>query len=150
MVNPYLKGRTQQILLSSSKDGFLKFWDLEQQCCLSSFSDELMTKIADFVMIPDLKAIVVGCGSDESHLKLYEVFLNENSCQLDVRIHKKIKKESTHKVLQLRYHSSKKLLSCLSSDNKLEFFKVTVGNEESIVKKMARVEKRKNLKRSRN
>lgn len=28
--NPYLKGRTQNILVSSSKDGFLKFWDLEQ------------------------------------------------------------------------------------------------------------------------
>ena len=29
MQNPFLKGKTQQILVSSSKDGFLKFWDLE-------------------------------------------------------------------------------------------------------------------------
>jgi WD40 repeat protein len=29
MENPYLKGRVQKILVSSSKDGFLKFWDLE-------------------------------------------------------------------------------------------------------------------------
>jgi len=66
--NPYLKGRTQNILVSSSKDGFLKFWDLEQQCCVSSFSDELMTKVSDFVMIPELKAIVAG---DDDSLKLY-------------------------------------------------------------------------------
>jgi U3 small nucleolar RNA-associated protein 12 len=29
MENPYLKGRVQKILVSSSKDGFLKFWCLE-------------------------------------------------------------------------------------------------------------------------
>ena len=30
IMNPYLKGLTQEILLTSSKDGFLKLWDLSQ------------------------------------------------------------------------------------------------------------------------
>lgn len=87
MKNPYLKGKTQQILVSSSKDGFLKFWDLEQQSCISSFSDELMTKVSGFVMIPELKAIVIGGGSEENHLKLYQVLIDEKTYLLDVKIH---------------------------------------------------------------
>ena len=87
MKNPYLKGKTQQILVSSSKDGFLKFWDLEQQSCISSFSYELMTKVSGFVMIPELKAIVIGGGSEENHLKLYQVFIDEKTYLLDVKIH---------------------------------------------------------------
>ena len=99
MNNPYLKGKTQQILVSSSKDGFLKFWDLEQQTCISSFSDELMTKVSDFVMIPELKAIIIGGGSEENHLKLYQVYIDEKTYLLDVKIHQKIKKESQGKVV---------------------------------------------------
>lgn len=98
MQNPYLKGRTQKILVSSSKDGFLKFWDLEQQSCVSSFSDELMTKVADFVMIPELKAIVAG---DDESLKLYQVIINPKTYILDVKIHPKLKRESQGKVLEL-------------------------------------------------
>ena len=138
------------MLISSSKDGFLKFWDLEQQSCLSSFSDELMTKIADFVLVPELKVIVVGCGSDATHLKLYQVFINEKTYLLDIKIQQKIKKESTGRVIEMRYDTSKRLLSCLNSDNKLEFFKVTIDNEESILKKMVRIEKRRSLKRTKN
>jgi hypothetical protein len=48
----------------------------------------------------------------------------------------------------MRYDGDKKLLTCLNSDNKLEFFKVNIDNDESLFKKMVRVEKRKGLKRS--
>jgi hypothetical protein len=37
-VNPQ-KGNEQTLLISSSKDGLLKFWDLEQQTCLLNTSD---------------------------------------------------------------------------------------------------------------
>jgi hypothetical protein len=44
------------------------------------------------------------------------------------------------------------MLSSLSSDNgnSLEFFKVIIDNQESILKKMVKVEKRKALKRTKN
>ena len=107
-----------------------------------------MTKIADFVLIPELKVIVAGCGTDGSHLKLYQVFINEKTYLLDVKIQPKIKKESAGKVIEMRYDADKRLLSWLSSDNKLEFFKINIDKEDSILKKMVRIEKRRNLKRS--
>ena len=107
-----------------------------------------MTRIADFVLIPELKVIVAGCGSDGSHLKLYQVFINEKTYCLDVKIQPKIKKESAGKVIEMQYDADKHLLTCLSSDNKLEFFKINIDSEESILKKMVRIEKRRNLKRS--
>jgi len=29
MINPFFDGKIQTVLISASKDGFLKFWDLE-------------------------------------------------------------------------------------------------------------------------
>ena len=54
-------------------------------------------------MIPELKAIVVGGGSEENHLKLYQVIIDEKTYLLDVKIHQKIKKESQGKVLEIHY-----------------------------------------------
>jgi hypothetical protein len=52
----------------------------------------------------------------------------------------------------MHYNPSKKVLSCLSTDNgnSVEFFKVNIDNQESILKKMVKVEKRKALKRAKN
>ena len=69
--------------------------------------------------------------------------------ELEVKIHQKIKKESTSKVVELKYIDSQKLLGCLSGDNKIEFFKVNIDNHENILKKMVRTEKRRALKRKR-
>ena len=93
----------------------------------------MMTKVSDFVMIPELKAIIIGGGSEENHLKLYQVYINEKTYLLDVKVHQKIKKESNGKVVQLNYSASKKLLSCLcnngsQSGNTLEFYKVIIDN----------------------
>lgn len=83
--NPYLPGKSQKILASASHDGFLKFWDLEQQRCLHSHSDDLMTKITSLVSIPSLSTLVVGFGTDEKHLTLFKVFVSEQSYSLDVK-----------------------------------------------------------------
>jgi len=40
-------------------------------------------------------------------------------------------------------------MTVLSSDNRLELFKVNIDKQESLIKKMARQEKRKVLKRKR-
>ena len=68
---------------------------------------------------------------------------------MDVKIQPKVKKESAAKVIELKYDGDKRVLTCLNSDNKLEFFKINIDSEESLLKKMIRVEKRKGLKRNR-
>ncbi len=54
--------------------------------------------------------------------------INKKSLELEVKIHPKIKKESSGKVVEMRYDHQQKLLSCLSGDNKIEFFKVNIDN----------------------
>lgn len=110
-----------------------------------------MTKVADFIIIPELKVIVSG---DDDSLKLYQVYINPKTYILDVKIHQKIKRESQGKIIEMQYNSLKKVMSCLCSDNQsgnsLEFFKVNIDNQESILKKMVKVEKKKALKRAKN
>lgn len=65
-----------------------------------------------------------------------------------MKAHHKIKKESKGKVLEMHFDEFKNVLSCLTSDNKIEFYKVIIDNDESIVKKLKKMEKRKSLKRS--
>lgn len=36
MASAQQRNHMQRLLLSSSKDGMLKFWDLSQQCCILS------------------------------------------------------------------------------------------------------------------
>ena len=52
-------------------------------------------------------------------------------------------------MLEMSYSQTLQYLMVLSSDNKFELIKVNTENQESIVKKMIRVEKRKALKRKR-
>ena len=37
--------QNQTILISASKDGFIKLWDLQQQFCMYTYSDALMNRI---------------------------------------------------------------------------------------------------------
>jgi WD40 repeat protein len=138
--------------VSSSKDGFLKFWDLQQQCCISSYSDEILDKVNDFVIVPELKLLIIGSGAstqshDSSYLKVYEVQMDNQSFELQLKSHSKLKKESSSKVIELQYENSQRLISCLSADNKIEYFRVNIDNQEAILKKMIRIQKRQNLKR---
>jgi len=49
----------------------------------------------------------------------------------------------------MSYSQTLQYLMILSSDNKFELVKVNIDNQESIIKKLIRVEKRKTLKRKR-
>lgn len=54
----------------------------------------------------------------------------------------------------MQYNDKKHILSCLSYEkakgNILEYFKVNIDKEDSILKKLVRIEKRKSLKRAKN
>lgn len=56
----------QTILVSASKDGFIKLWDLEQQYCVFTHSDALINKVSDFVLVPSLRLLVVANGASNS------------------------------------------------------------------------------------
>ena len=75
----------QRLLISSSHDGFLKFWDLAQQTCVLSHSTELMTKISSMCLIPHLNTIAVGFGTEEKHLKLFEVVVSDTTFGLEIK-----------------------------------------------------------------
>ena len=60
-----------------------------------------------------------------------------------------MKKDSGAKLLEMYYNADLKQLSLISSDNKLELFKVNLDNKEQMIKKLLRVEKRRALKRKR-
>ena len=92
-------------------------------------------------MIPELRLLVVGSNED-SYLKLYQI-----TADMEIKVHPKVKKDSAAKVLQMTYE--KELLSCLSQDNKIEYYKVSLNNDDGLLKKMVRQEKRKALKRKR-
>jgi hypothetical protein len=58
-----------------------------------------MNKISDFVIIPEIKAIIVGLGTDDKYLKIYQVYINEKTFILDVKVHQKIKKDCEGRVI---------------------------------------------------
>ena len=142
-----LKGIEQQILVSGSKDGLLKFWDLTQQTCIVSVSDEYLSSIESFTFVPELKIVIAG--STDNKLRIFKVSQNKDTSELECLLSTSLRKDSNQRALELIYHSDQKLLSVLSSDNKLEVFKVTTEKKESLLKKLFRTEKRKALKRKR-
>ena len=113
--------------MSSSHDGFLKFWDLEQQRCVHSHSNELMSKISSIALIPGLNALVVGFGTDEKYLRVFKIFVSEQTYGLDVK-EQRLKKQSTTKVLELAVKD--RYLMCLSSDNKVETWKINAKEDD--------------------
>ena len=95
----------QTVLVSCSKDGFVKLWDLVQQYCLFTFSDPSLSRIADFVLVPSLRLVVLAnCSQQEAnqHLHVYEI-VRTSLGQLEFKAHSLLKKESTAKPMELSY-----------------------------------------------
>ena len=62
-----------------------------------------------------------------------------------------LRKDSNARVLMINYDSELTILTVVSSDNKVELFKVSPEKEENqkLIKKIIRQEKKKQLKRKR-
>ena len=78
------------LLVSSSKDGLLKVWDLEAQCCLATASDEFMSNINDFAIISELRIVITG--STDNTLRMFKVDFNTASNQIEVKFSGKVQK----------------------------------------------------------
>ena len=85
-----------KVLVSSSKDGFIKLWDLSVQFCLHTYSDPLLSRVSDFVMVPELQLLVVGNASqsqqDSMYLNVYQIVTNDTTGRVELKAHSKLKK----------------------------------------------------------
>lgn len=161
IVTPHpTRGNAQKSLFSGSSDGLIKVWDLQRQLCIGSYGDSQMAKVTDFVLIASLSVLVVG--SSDRMLRLFQVKVNGaekidsskvnesgeiGDVQLELR--GSIMKDSSARSLQLIFDNKRSLLTVLSSDNKLEILKVINSDKpDSILKKLVKLEKKAQLKRT--
>ena len=148
------RGTPQKSLISSSKDGLLKVWDLQNQTCIGTFGEQFMSKINDFTIVAELGLLVTA--SSDKFLRIFKIEIkdefNAGSVaeigQIALISTTSFQKESGQRTLQVEYDSKRHLLLILSSDNQLEVFKVNISKPETILKKLVRAEKKKALKRT--
>jgi WD40 repeat protein len=137
------RGTPLRSLVSASKDGLLKVWDLEKQQCVGTFGDAAITKINDFVLIAEL-SLLVAAGTDNKLV----IFIVESNEQVSLKLNSTtFVKDSNHRAIQLHYDRKRQVLMVLSADNKMEAFSVNVDKPESILRKLQRQTK-KSLKRT--
>ena len=148
------RGTPQKSLISSSKDGLLKVWDLQNQTCIGTFGEQFMSKINDFTIVAELGLLVTA--SSDKFLRIFKIEIkdefNAGSVaeigQIALISTTSFQKESGQRTLQVEYDTKRHLLLILSSDNQLEVFKVNISKPETILKKLVRAEKKKALKRT--
>ena len=148
------RGTPQKSLISSSKDGLLKVWDLQNQTCIGTFGEQFMSKINDFTIVAELGLLVTA--SSDKFLRIFKIEIkdefNAGSVaeigQIALISTTSFQKESGQRTLQVEYDTKRHLLLVLSSDNQLEVFKVNISKPETILKKLVRAEKKKALKRT--
>ena len=138
------RGTSQRSLISSSRDGLLKVWDLEKQQCVGTYSEPNLPKINDFCLVGELGVLIAG-GTD-NQLKVFVIDNAEDG--LALKFNSSIVKESGHRVLQLHYDKKRHLFFSLSADNKFEAFAINIDRPESILKKLLKKDKKTLTKRT--
>ena len=94
-----IKGNINSYLLSGSKDGFMKLWDLTQQKCILNVSDQYISKIERFTIIEELKIIAVG--SNDSNIRIFQIQFNSETKSIEVILKSLLRKESSKRVIDL-------------------------------------------------
>jgi len=138
----------------------IKVWDLQRQCCLGTYSDPSMSKVNDFSLVGELGLLVTA--SVDGTLRLFQIIVAGEKSEENAEEEKKngeedgvslkyvssFLKESSQRATQMSYDRKRQLLVVLSSDNKLELFKVNVNKPDAILKKLIRQEKKRATKRN--
>ncbi|KAJ6629087.1 WD-repeat-containing protein [Mycena sp. CBHHK59/15] len=135
------------LLLSTSKDTFMKLWDLSTQHCVQTvvaYRSEIWT------MDVDAEQNLVFTGSSEGELKAWkldhEAFadgLKETETgEVTKMIHSvaNLPLSSRHRVSQITFHRTQPYLAVQSHDRSVELFRIRT--EEDVRKKQARRRKR--------
>jgi U3 small nucleolar RNA-associated protein 12 len=112
------------VLLSCSKDNTLKIWNIRNQEVLQTIAD-LVHKVTDFLIVENILIV----GSYDNKLRLYIFQKNyENNVNTYVSQKGVLNRQSNSKIISMSIINNK-LISILSNDNSIEFFKVLSDNE---------------------
>ena len=117
------RGTAQKALISSSKDGLLKVWDLQSQSCIGTFGEQFMSKVNDFCIVGELGLLVTA--STDKFLRIFKIEVKTEEAatshsevgQLSLVSQTSFTKESTHRAIQVDYDKKRNLLMVLSADN---------------------------------
>ena len=63
----------RNILVSSSKDTFVKFWDLNVQHCFKTLTEHIM-EVWDFLLVKDY----IITGTSDSELRVFKLIYNDS------------------------------------------------------------------------
>ncbi|KAH9843888.1 WD-repeat-containing protein [Rhodofomes roseus] len=144
-------GTTPGYLLTSSKDTFLKLWDLGTQHCIQTI---VAHRSEIWTLDVDSKHELVFTGSGEGELKAWKIdhdalaegLRETENGEVAKLIHAvaPLPLASNHRVSQITFHPSRPYLAVQSHDRTVELFRIR--NEDEIRKKQARRRKRQKEK----
>ncbi|KAH9077372.1 WD-repeat-containing protein [Lactarius deliciosus] len=142
---------TTWLLVSSSKDTFVKLWDLSTQHCVQTVVAH-RAEVWSFGLNPEQDLLL--SGSNEGELKAWKIepgalvngIKESGSGELPKAIHpvSTLPLASTHRVSQITFHATLPYLFVQSNDRSVEVFRVRT--DEEIRKKHARRKKRADAK----
>ncbi|KAJ7499020.1 WD-repeat-containing protein [Mycena latifolia] len=135
------------LLLSASKDTFLKLWDLSTQHCVQTIvahRSEIWTMDVD----PEQNLVFTGSGEGElkawklDHEAFAEGLKETETGEIVKMIHNvgTLPLSSLHRVSQITFHPTQPYLAVQSHDRSIELFRIRT--EEEVRKKQARRRKR--------
>ncbi|OBZ76824.1 putative WD repeat-containing protein C3D6.12 [Grifola frondosa] len=140
-------GAALGFLLTSSKDSFMKLWDLATQHCIQTI---VAHRSEVWTMDVDEEQQLIFTGSSEGELKAWRIDHEALAQGLRETENGEVAKlihpvatlpfSSAHRVSQITFHPFKPYLAVQSHDRSVEIFRIR--SEEEIKKKQARRKKR--------
>ncbi|KAG2369907.1 WD40-repeat-containing domain protein [Suillus spraguei] len=135
------------MLLTTSKDTFMKLWDTSTQHCVQTIVAH-RSEVSSLDIDPEKNFIFTGSGEGEvkawkiDHESLSQGLVENEAGEVAKMIHPvtSLPLSSRHRVSQILFHPSQPYLAVQSHDRSIEVFRVRT--EEEIRKKQARRKKR--------
>ena len=141
---------SQQLLLTTSKDHFVKVWDAEGQHCVQTIVGH-RSEVQSIVLSADGSRMITG--SDDNELRFWAVLQRDEATPEQLEASQgaegvpvvfmplgSLNRQSRERVVSLKLSSDGTLLACQGADKTLELFRFRT--EEQIAKKMKRRAKR--------
>ncbi len=137
--NSIIHDEEDEWLVSISKDGLIKLWDLKTKYCVET---HIASSKEAWSLAIDLNFEYIITGGEDNKLKVWEINLdNEDETGTGRLIDKGIiSKKSSNKAMSISFHSSNQFFQVQNSDKSIEIFRIR--SAEEIKKAVARRKKR--------